>query len=508
MADGGLHEIEDKKELARLIDAGTAVTSTLDLDEVLTRIMQFATKIVGAEVSSLLLLNKRTNKLQFLVAVGETEDKIKEIGVMDVGVGIAGIVAKTGEPLSIADAKSDPRHYKEIDRQIGFETKSILCVPMKLRGEVIGVVEVINKIDGDAFTHDDMILLIAFANQAAVAIENATLYGRINTENRVLREALESKYTLIGQSPKMQEIYKLIDRVASFSTTVLLLGESGTGKELVAHAIHNRSPRRDKPFVCVNCAALAENLLESELFGHEKGAFTGAISRKIGKFEAADGGTIFLDEIGELSPALQAKLLRVLQERAFERVGGNKTIEVDVRVIAATNKDLERAVAERAFREDLYYRINVIPIKLPPLREHKEDIPLLVEYFLDKYSRETNKVVERVSPEAMKLLMEHDWQGNVRELANVIERAVVLSNGSEILPEHLPMRPKSESPKEIKVGLHLEEAQNAFRRQYITETLLHTGGNQSEASRILGIQRTYLSRLIREMKIELPKMAP
>jgi Nif-specific regulatory protein len=282
---------------------------------------------------------------------------------------------------------------------------------------------------------------------------------------------------------------------------VLLLGESGTGKEIFARAIHNWSDRRDKPFVAINCVGLSKELLESELFGHEKGAFTGALQLKKGKIELAHGGTVFLDEVGDISTELQTKLLRFLQEREFERVGGTKPIDVDVRIIAATNRDLSGAVREGRFREDLYYRLNVVPITLPSLRERKEDIASLADYFLKRSALETKKTFTGVTADALQKLMTYEWPGNVRELANVIESAVVLGQGPELTPHDLPVKIASTMPKGARGGFTYHGAIDDYRRELIARTLAHTEGNRAAAAKLLGLQRTYLSRLIKSLRI-------
>src|SRR6266550_5746627 len=308
---------------------------------------------------------------------------------------------------------------------------------------------------------------------------------------------------LVGQHPEMQKVYHLVAQVARTTTTVLITGESGTGKELIARAIHRQGPRRDKPFVAVNPAAVAESLIESELFGHERGAFTGANQRKLGRFELAQGGTLFLDEIATLKGELQVKLLRVLQEREIERVGGTHPIKIDVRVVAATNADLKEAVARDAFREDLYYRLNVVSIDVPPLAQRADDIPLLVEHFVHRYSRECNKPVDGLSPEVLTALREYGWPGNVRELQNVIERAVVLAEGPAIQLSDLPLDvllPKHREKVRTADHLPLKNATEEFERQIVLRVLERVGGNQSEAARILGLHRNTINRIVGRSK--------
>ena len=308
---------------------------------------------------------------------------------------------------------------------------------------------------------------------------------------------------IVGHHPAMQKVYRLVAQVARTTTTVLITGESGTGKELVARAIHRQGPRRDKPFVAVNPAAVAESLIESELFGHERGAFTGANQRKLGRFELAQGGTLFLDEIATLKGELQVKLLRVLQEREIERVGGTHPIKIDVRVVAATNADLKDAVARGAFREDLYYRLNVVSIDVPPLAQRADDIPLLVQHFVHRYSRECNKPVDELSPEILTALREYGWPGNVRELQNVIERAVVLAEGPVIQLSDLPLDvllPKHREKVRTADHLPLKNATEEFERQIVLRVLERVGGNQSEAARILGLHRNTINRIVGRSK--------
>jgi len=337
------------------------------------------------------------------------------------------------------------------------------------------------------------------------AVEKTLDYRRLKEENKRLRGQLhlQSGYgMMVGKDKKMQDVYRLIDLVAQSHSTVLIQGESGTGKELVARAIHQVSPRRERPFISINCAAVPDNLLESELFGHEKGAFTGAISRRKGKFELADEGTILLDEIGEMSLGLQAKLLRILQEFEFYRVGGSEPIKVNVRVIATTNQDLQQAIKEGKFREDLYFRLNVVKISLPPLRERRNDIPLLAEYFLTKYRDLYHKEMFSVSKEAMEILLKYDWPGNVRELENQMERAVVLNSSPEVRPDHLSLQYNLRLDKEGLfsglVGLPLKEVE----KNLILQTLEGEGGNRTRTARILGITVRTLRNKLKEYREE------
>jgi transcriptional regulator with GAF, ATPase, and Fis domain len=368
---------------------------------------------------------------------------------------------------------------------------------------------VLNTANPQGFTDEDLELLTALAGLAAPAITRLRGFVTVRNANVALQEVVQDRYHLVlGPSAAMQEMLRLARTVAATQTTVLLVGESGTGKEVVARAIHQWSPRAEQPFVAVNCTALTPELLESELFGHEKGAFTGAIAQKKGKFELAEGGTLFLDEIGDLAPNLQVKLLRVLQEKEFQRVGGVKDIRANVRILAATNRDLRQAMQKGAFREDLYYRLNVVSITLPALRERKEDIPLLVEHFIARYCHEVKRAALGTERAVLELLQAYHWPGNVRELQNAIERAVVLAPGPQITAADLPTEVRSQRhgvgdalplSYVIDETLPLTEATEAFRSARIRQVLLATAGNQTEAAKRLGMPPSNLSRLLKRL---------
>ncbi|MBW1997496.1 MAG: sigma 54-interacting transcriptional regulator [Deltaproteobacteria bacterium] len=493
--------IFNESPIALLKEISTWVSSILDPDELLELIIDTATRMMNAKASSLLLVDEKTKKLYYKVATGEKRDELGKFGV-DLGSGIAGHVAERGEPLLIPDVSKDPRWRRDINESIGFETRSIACVPMKVNGKVIGVVEIIDKEDGSPITDQDMAALTSFADLASMAVANAQRIEEFKRENIDLREELAAKHQIIGESNSLKKVISDALKVANSKTSTLILGESGAGKELLARLIHRAGPRRSKPMIVINCAALPETLLEAELFGHEKGAFTGAVTKKIGKFELADGGSIFLDEIGEMSTGMQAKLLQVLQEGIFYRVGGNTPITVDVRVISATNRDIEKDVKEGRFREDLYYRLNVVQIRMPPLRERKEDVPILANYFLNLFKEEKGVKELKISEAALRKMVEYDWPGNVRELRNAIERAVVMGDDREILPEDLPISAQEMTHQGLEVGLTLKEAIDRFKKEFILLNLKHTGGNRSKAAKIMGIQRTYLSRLISKYNLD------
>jgi Nif-specific regulatory protein len=344
--------------------------------------------------------------------------------------------------------------------------------------------------------------LSAISTLASTAIENVREVEALRTANQLLQERLTTDdFGIVGRSPAMRRLLQLVERVAAQNTTVLVLGESGTGKELIARALHQGSPRRRMPFVAINCAALTETLLESELFGHEKGAFTGAVAQKKGKLEIAEGGTVFLDEIGELAPSLQAKLLRVLQQREFERVGGTRTLHLDVRLIAATNRDLSAEVRKGVFREDLFHRLNVVALRMPPLRDRPEDVPMLADYFLRKSAKRIGRNVLGISPETESYLVKYAWPGNVRELENAIERAVVLTDSDQIQPEDLPEIIVESTPAEAEAkGSYMLNIGDA-RRDAILQAWQQGGGDYKEAAKLLGIHPNSLLRLIRKLKL-------
>ena len=386
--------------------------------------------------------------------------------------------------------------------------QSILCVPLSTADQPFGVIYLDTSNPATPFSEDDLQLVSAVAGLASIAIENAHQFERLDSENRQLRAEVNLDHDMLGQTPCMREVYRFIERVAPSDATVLIHGESGTGKELTARAIHKNSTRRALPFVALNCAALTETLLESELFGHEKGSFTGAFAQKKGLVEVAEGGTLFLDEVGELSPILQAKLLRVLQEREFVRVGGTRSIKINVRFLAATNRNLQKAVRDEQFRADLFHRLNVISVTLPPLREHPEDIPLLAGYFANRYAKKCNRLIRGISDDARSRLLQYDWPGNVRELENAIERAVVIGSSELLLPEDLP-ESLLDSPATPSAGpAKYHDAVRDLKKQLILSSLEQTSGNFTEAAKLLGVHPNYLHRLIRNLDLRLSLKKP
>ncbi len=479
----------------QLKEISSWVSSVEDQDKLLELVIESATRVMNARAASLLLLDPKTNLLYFKVATGEKGKEVKEFKVR-MGQGIAGRVAETGKPLLIEDVKKDGRWYNEISKSVGFDTKSIACVPLKLKDKIIGVMEVIDKEDGTSIQKGDMHLLEEFARLAAISIGSARNLARVKSENKNLKEELGEKHQIIGKSLRLKKLMSDSMKLAKSKASALIQGESGTGKELIARLIHRESPRKENLLVVLNCAALPESLLEAELFGHEKGAFTGAIGKKPGKFEIAHEGTIFLDEIGEMALGMQAKLLRVLQEGVFYRVGGSIPISVDVRVLSATNKKIKEEVTKGNFREDLYYRLNVVQLDMPSLRERIDDVPYLAEHFLNIFKEETGMAGLFISDNAMKKMTRYDWPGNIRELRNAIERAVVMGDGKTIRAQDLPISSSQPHAAGLKIGLTLEDALNEFKKEFIILNLHNTDGNRSKAAKIMKIQRTYLSRLI------------
>ena len=490
-----IKKISTDSLVERLNEISSWVSSSQDLEQLLELVLETATGILSAKAGSILLLENHGQDLVFKATTGKIKQQLKSLTIK-LGQGIAGHVAQSGKPILIKDVTQDPLWDNSISHNLQFETQSIACVPMQINQEIVGVLEVIDKIDGTPLQPSDLEHLSVFSEVAARAIKNAKRFERVHREYQDLREELASKHQIIGKSRALKRTSTEALKVANSNTSTLVLGESGTGKELLARLIHRASPRKDGPLVVLNCAALQETLLEAELFGYEKGAFTGALKRKIGKFELADGGTLFLDEIGEMSAGMQAKLLRVLQEGVFYRVGGNDSISVDVRVISATNRDINQEVKDGNFREDLFYRLNIVTIQMPSLRERKEDIPLLAEYFLDEFRRERGLPKLKLSDQAIQRMLKYDWPGNIRELSNAIERAVVMGDGQTISPDDLPIFNSQSCDTGLEVGLTLKEALNRFKKEFITLNLDHTDGNRSKAAKLMGIQRTYLSRLI------------
>ena len=481
--------VRENRILSALLEVSKVLNSSFDLDKNLFRTMHVLGEFLEMERGSVFLLDQNTKELRIVAAHGLTKDQIEK-GKYKMGEGIVGRVLERGSPMIIPDVGEEPLFLNKTGSRMSRSGISFLCVPIKFKGESIGVLSA-DKIfrDKTILIDEDVRVLEIVASIIAQYVILWKHYRESEQEREHLRLELKGKYSLpniIGNSDKMQEVFESVYRVADSKATVLLYGESGTGKELIAKAIHYMSPRSKGPFIKFNCASIPEGLLESELFGHEKGAFTGAIVTRKGRFELANSGTILLDEIGDLPVTLQPKILRVLQEKEFERVGGEKTIKVDVRLIAATSRNLEELVLKGKFREDLYYRLNVVPIFMPALRERKEDILPITEHFLNRFNEENRKAIS-ISPKALKILAGYNWPGNVRELENTIERLVVMSNGKIIEPIDLPLNLKVHSSRETLHKESLSSGIEEMERSSILHALEETGWIQAKAARILGI---------------------
>lgn len=497
----------DERDLAILYEVGRTINSTHKLDEILGHVLDSIFQTTPAERGVVLLMDASTSRLKPKFIRNRDGSSSKQIRVSQT---ILDYAIERGLGINSIDAMADERFLKS--RSVEAQSvRSMLCVPLKVRGEIVGVVYADCQ-KKEAFVQKHLLLLQAIANQASIAIDNTKLFDQLRLENRALRRQLSQSHLIVGSSERMREIYDLVRRVAPTDATVLLRGESGTGKEVIARAIHQQSKRRGKPLITTNCAALAPTLLEAEIFGYERGAFTGAMERRTGRFENANGGTLFLDEIGELPTEIQAKLLRVLQEQEFERVGGSETVRVDVRIIASTNRQLETAIEDGTFREDLFYRLNVVPVVLPPLRERKEDIPAITEQFVKLSAKEQGVRPPKITSEVLAILMNYDWPGNVRELKNLIERAIVLGTDDELMPDQFPpairkaasspvQETSQESPEDAEPEPELFSLKTSEKKQ-IERVLQICQWNKSRAAELLQISRPRLDRKIKEYDLQ------
>ena len=488
-------------ELTFLNDLSRTMSSTLSLHEIMAQIISKSIKVTGVEQGTIMLLDETSKTSMKTMIRGVSEEQ--HSSYFTLGDHIMGWMLKNEQPLLSNEISNDERLQNlEIEKGI----RSLLSLPMIFRGKLIGVINLFNKSTGP-FSQDDQKVMSILSTQVASFLANAMTFSKVEESNEKLQKQTHqlqkevgTRYSLdgiIGVSHKISNLKEEIKALAQTTANVLIIGETGTGKELVAKTIHYNSERRDKPFIDVNAAAIPGNLIESEFFGVEAGAATG-VSKRIGLFEVANGGTLFIDEIGDMSPASQAKILRVLQERQIRRVGGNTNINIDIRLIAATNKNLKEEIKNGNFREDLYYRLGVFQIKLPALRERKEDIPVLLDYFLQKYARQISKMVMAFSPDVLTLLQNQDWPGNVRELANVVERAVILTKNPIIDSRCLLLDSRGESTSDFYGDVSFENALNNCRKVIVMNALQVSGNNKSEAARRLGISRTYLIRLFKQ----------
>ncbi|KAF0182124.1 MAG: Nif-specific regulatory protein [Nitrospirae bacterium] len=490
------HSYDKAKELTALYEISKLLGSSLNLKQNLHGVMRVLAEYLDMKRGTVSL--RSDGEVSIIAAHGMTADEIKR-GRYRLGEGIIGRVAKLGIPMMVPNVGEEPLFLNKTGarKEISKENIAFLCVPIKFKTDVLGVLSVDRLFEGKGISFEDDMRLLKII--AALIAQSAKLYKDVEKEREAilvekenLRRELKGKYrieNMIGQSDRMQEVFETVHRIAPSRANILLFGESGTGKELVARAVHYMSSREKGPFIKFNCASIPEGLLESELFGHEKGAFTGAMFLRKGRFELADGGTVFLDEVGDLPVMLQPKILRVLQEKEFERVGGEKTIKVDIRLIAATSRNLEELVSTGRFREDLYYRLNVIPVYLPPLRERREDIGPLTEHFLRKYNEENGRTLA-LDAAVISIFHAYEWPGNVRELENAIERLVVMARGKTAAVSDLPVSMRDSSLK-AKYGSQLKEALPTaiedIEKTRILDALEKTAWNQAKAARLLGI---------------------
>ena len=490
------------RDLSALMKVSTTINAIRGVEELQKTLLELLFEVVPAERGAILLTDPgpQGDSAEFASVFGLNRQREQDESIK-VSRTVTKRVLQNGESLLINN-QAEGKGFESAESLSTQGPGSILCVPLVMLDRTLGVIYLDTKAPDAVFDKDHLQLVSAISAITAVAIENARHIEWLVSENQRLIADFNIEHNMVGESPRIRDVLQFISKVAPTDSTVLLSGESGTGKELVARAVHHNSKRADKPFMGVNCAALAESLLESELFGHEKGSFSGALALKKGRLEIADGGTVFLDEIGELSLALQVKLLRVLQEREFERVGGTRTIKVDIRLITATNRNLEEAVAAGTFRQDLYYRLNVVGLEMPPLRERQEDIPLLANYFAVKYGEKCSRRITGISPEAQARLLDYDWPGNIRELENAIERAVVLGSTDRILLEDLPETILESEPAAPALGTRYHEAVAQTKKQIILGAMQQANGSYTEAAKLLGVHANYLHRLIRNLNLK------
>ena len=500
------------QELSLLYNVSRILDQSLDMREVVSPVLEAMADNMDLQHGTITLLNRKTGDILIEAAHGLSPQQARR-GRYKLGEGVTGQVILTGEPM-IVQRKSDSPLIDKTKRGKRPDT-SFMCVPIKVGQEVVGALSAETPFLPDRDLKNDVRLLSIVSSMIAQAVQLRRAAQeeteKLEQENERLRQELRERFrpsNIIGNSHEMRFVYDQIAQVCKSNTTCLILGESGTGKELVAHAVHYNSDRADKPFVRAHCAALPESIIESELFGHVKGAFTGATGDRKGRFELAHGGTLFLDEVGDIPMAIQIKLLRVLQEREFERVGGAETVKVNVRLIAATNRDLQAMVADGKFREDLYYRLHVFPIYVPPLRKRKADIVLLADHFLEKYSKDNNKKVRRLSSAVIDMLMSYHWPGNVRELENCLKRAVLVAEGDVIHPYHLPptLQTAETSGGSVARG-SLKELVDAYERDIIVDALKSTRGNMASAARMLATTQRIFGYKVHQYGIDAKKYA-
>jgi len=485
------------RNLNALLKISRVVHAIRDLEELQAQLLDLIFEVVPAGRGAILLSDGDGQEFSSMYA------RTRQGGQQLVRVSrtIARKVIKENVAVLGVDVAASG-NFREVESLVASHVRSLVCVPLSVFQRMIGCIYLDSTNAANRFHEDHLQLMAGVAGVSAVALDNARRLQWLEQENQRLTTEIRQDQSLVGEGARMKEIFQFLARVAPADSTVLIEGESGTGKELVAKALHRNSPRSNRPFVAINCAAIPETLLEDDLFGHERGAFTGAAAQKKGRLEIADGGVVFLDEIGDLAPALQVKLLRVLQEREFERVGGTHPIKVNIRLIAATNRDLEEAVRKEEFRQDLYYRLAVVKMTMPPLRERREDIPMLTRHFVQKHAMRCRVKARPVSPEAMAALVNYEWPGNVRELENAIERALVMGASDMVLLEDLPESLlEQNAPEEIGEGKYHAKVKE-HKKRLIVDAVEQTGGNYVEAAGILGVHPNYLHRLIRNLQLK------
>ena len=490
------------RRLEKILDITNQWNRTQEVIPLLVQMAEAATQLLEADRASIFLWDRRNHLLVGRPALGVEHGELR---IPD-DRGVVGQVIQTGRPMRVNAATEPEQIDRQVDSQLGYRTRTLLCVPMRGRsGELFGAFELINRLSGE-FTAEDEAALAELASHAVIALENAQDRENLLSTSRQITEQAAEGVRLIGESPAIEALRSIVRRVADTDLAVLILGENGTGKEVVAQSIHYLSGRRDKPFVAVNCAAIPDTLAESELFGHEKGAFTDARETRQGKFELAADGTLLLDEIGDLSLSCQAKLLRVLEEKVLVRVGGSTPIHTDARVLAATNQNLAEMVRQKRFREDLYFRLNVVTLEIPPLRERAGDILLLARHFLDDFSKKARRKVPEFSAAAKKRLETHSWPGNVRELRNLMERLAYLSKEDRVEVEDLAfiLSPRGATPLVTDFDQTMAEATLEFQVEYIKRAIERAGGNMSQAASQLGLHRSNLYRKMRQLNMTVP----
>ena len=496
-------QVESRRHVDRLkstLDIASRMSAAEETAPLLDLIAEEATRLLDCDRSSIFLWDRDRNEVEARPALGVKNGSLR----LPAKEGIVGETLRTGVAIVVDSAYDDPRFNQEVDQKSGYRTRNLVCVPLRdANGEIVGAFEGINRNGGKSFHVDDVECLEQLGTQAAVAVRNLRERSLLNRSRDQLAEKFASQVEIVGTSSAISALRDTVNRLAATDLPVLVLGESGTGKEVVANSIHYGGPRANSPLVAVNCAAIAESLLESELFGHEQGAFTDARDSRQGKFELADGGTLFLDEIGDMSLGGQAKLLRVLEQKVITRVGGSETIPVDVRIVAATNSNLAESVRAKRFREDLYYRLSVVTLDLPSLRDRPEDILLLAEHFLKRFAAQARRRDMHLSPDARRRLQAHSWPGNIRELRNLMERVAFLATKERVDVDDLAfiLSPEQDGGQQLSLDLGLDAATREFQKHFIRRSIKQVSNNMTDAAKLLGLHRSNLYRKMKQLKM-------